>query len=504
MADPQGMRQRFDGHRSNAGGEITNPAEAHDVVELTTVGIDIGSTTSHLMFALVVLQRLTQDLSSRFVPVHREVLWRSPVTLTPYSGDGLIDATELSAFVRDSYVDARMNPGDVDSGAVILTGLALHRRNARAIADLFAGEGGRFVTASAGHHLEAVLAAHGSGAVRLSHSTPKRLLNIDIGGGTTKFTLLEQGRILGTAALALGGRLVTWDAAERIVNVEPEAQKIAGDIGLTLHRGQRISAADRQRMAAAFAAVLASGARLDMAGNDVQELLLTPPLPSGPPPDLLVFSGGVAEYFYGRAAEERFDDLGGALAAELRSTESAGLRGKRILQPAEVIRATVIGASQFTVEVSGNTVFVSAPDVLPLRNVPVARFECGASDVLLAAEVETRVRRAVGRVEPLPDQPTALWLGWAGAPEYSRLRALAAGIAAGMPTVRNQPLVVLTDGDIGRTLGRILTRDLQISRPVISLDGLQLKELDFVDIGEPVQPTNVVPVVVKSLLFGEV
>ncbi|MGH3326417.1 MAG: ethanolamine ammonia-lyase reactivating factor EutA [Streptomycetales bacterium] len=487
----------------SASRQIADPARAHDVVELTTVGIDVGSSTSHLMFALVVLQRLTQELSSRFVPVHREILWRSPVTLTPYSDEGLIDAAKLSAFVKGCYADAGLSREDVDSGAVILTGVALQRRNARAIADLFADEGGRFVTASAGHQLEAVLAAHGSGAVRLSRDSKERLLNIDIGGGTTKFTLIRDGQILGTAAIAIGGRLVTWDAADQIVRVEREAQRVAERIDLTLRAGRRISGDDRQRLAAAFAEVLVSGARLEMASPGVQELLLTPPFPPAPPPDLLVFSGGVAEYFYGRAPRERVDDLGGSLAAELRGAHSEGRLGNRILQSAEAIRATVIGASQFTVEVSGNTVFVSGPDVLPLRNVPVARLECDASDVLLAPEIEARVQRAVRAVTALPDQPTALWLAWAGEPEYSRLRALATGIAAGMPAAQNQALVVLTDGDIGRTLGRILAEDLLVSRPVVSLDGLRLKELDFVDIGALVRPTNVVPVIVKSLLFGE-
>src|SRR5712691_13522044 len=76
------------GVRDDDGFDVT---WALDNVELTTVGVDVGSSTSHLLFAKLHLQRLTQSLSSRFVVVHREVLHRSPILLTPYRPDGLID-----------------------------------------------------------------------------------------------------------------------------------------------------------------------------------------------------------------------------------------------------------------------------------------------------------------------------------------------------------------------------------------------------------------------------
>ena len=64
-------------------------AWALDNVELTTVGVDVGSSTSHLLFARLHLQRLTESLSSRFVVVKREVLHRSPILLTPYRADAV-------------------------------------------------------------------------------------------------------------------------------------------------------------------------------------------------------------------------------------------------------------------------------------------------------------------------------------------------------------------------------------------------------------------------------
>jgi len=148
-------------------GELVEYIWKVENVELVTVGIDIGSSTSHLMFASVRLQRKTQALSSQFVVVERRILWKSPILITPFLADGTIDAGRLGKFVARCHEDADLAPGDIDTGAVILTGEAIKRTNARAIADRVAADSGRFVCASAGHHLESALAAHGSGAVAL-------------------------------------------------------------------------------------------------------------------------------------------------------------------------------------------------------------------------------------------------------------------------------------------------------------------------------------------------
>src|SRR5438270_6497000 len=225
---------------------------ALDNVELTTVGVDVGSSTSHLLFAKLHLQRLTQSLSSRFVVVHREVLHRSPILLTPYRPDGLIDVLALERFVHAAYAEAGLTPDQIDTGAVILTGAALERSNSRAVAELFAGSGGKFVCASAGHNLEGILAAHGSGAVALSHQRGDILLHVDVGGGTTKLGLLRNGEVLRTAAIHVGGRLVAFDADNRITRIEPSATLVADQLNIPLALGGKLSAEDRRRMAEAL------------------------------------------------------------------------------------------------------------------------------------------------------------------------------------------------------------------------------------------------------------
>src|ERR1700752_5096200 len=177
-------------HVSSDDAAVNEVAWGADTVELPTVGIAIGASKSHLMLARVPLQRLSSALSTRFGVVERKILWQSPILLTPYRGDYTIDVDDLGGFIAGCYAYAGIEREAVDSGAVILTGEALKRRNARAIAELFSEEAGKFVCASAGHHMECQMAAHGSGAVALSRGHNATVLNVDIGGGTSPVGLL--------------------------------------------------------------------------------------------------------------------------------------------------------------------------------------------------------------------------------------------------------------------------------------------------------------------------
>src|SRR6476661_2752746 len=193
------------------GSPENNPLWVQDHVSLTSVGMDIGSSGTQIIFSRINLRRLGEDLSSRYFVVSRETLFQSPVALTPYSSEERIDEAKLGAIIDDAYDVAKIHPDDIDTGVVILTGEALRRENSQAIAGVLAEQGGEFVTATAGHHMEAMLAAYGSGAARVSSDEGKRVLNIDIGGGTTKLAMVENGRVVSTAAIHIGGRLQVVD-----------------------------------------------------------------------------------------------------------------------------------------------------------------------------------------------------------------------------------------------------------------------------------------------------
>jgi ethanolamine utilization protein EutA len=478
---------------------------ALDNVELTTVGVDVGSSTSHLLFARLHLQRLTESLSSRFVVVEREVLHRSPILLTPYRPDsGLIDVEALARFVDDAYAAAHLTPKEVDTGAVILTGAALERANARRVAELFADQGGKFVCASAGHNLEGILAAHGSGAVGLSRERHETLLHVDVGGGTTKLGVLHDGEILSTAAIHVGGRLVAFDAEQRITRIEPSARLVAEATGVQLELGAELSSEARRKLADKLVDILVDYVSDRRASPLVRAFVLTDDLDfNGYRPQGITFSGGVAEYIYGREPT-RYGDLGPDLAEALLTALEQRRLPAQAVPLGEGIRATVLGASQFSVQLSGNTVHISDPAVLPLRNLPVvyARLDAARPD---ADAVARAIRNGFVRLDLREgEHPAAVALPWRGEPHYANIRALADGIAQAMPRslAAGFPLVVALESDIGASLGGVLSEDLDVTAPMISIDGLQLVELDYVDVGEMLLPANVVPVVVKSLAFA--
>ncbi|HET7729827.1 MAG TPA: ethanolamine ammonia-lyase reactivating factor EutA [Usitatibacter sp.] len=471
-------------------------------VELTTVGIDVGSSTSHLMFSGVRLQRKTQALSSQFVVVERKVLWKSPILLTPFLPDGTIDAARLGAFVRGAYREAGLAPDAVDTGAVILTGEAIKRRNARAIAELFAADSGRFVCASAGHHLECALAAHGSGAVALSRTSGTPVLNVDIGGGTTKMALAAGGKVVSTCAFAVGGRLVAFDAEGRATRIDGPAAQAARAAGVALAPGARADGPEVGRVVDALAEVAIAFIAGEPPSALARELLLTEPLSWAPAPGAITFSGGVSEYLHGRETRG-FGDIAQRLAARIAAACDGGRIAIPRAEPMEGIRATVIGASQFTVQVSGKTIHVGAGARLPLRNVPVLAPVEGLGERISAPAVAAAIEESLQRAALDEGGAIALAIRWQGDPLYARIRALAEGIAVALVPRGPDPapLVLMVDGDIGRTLGCILEHELSLGRAVVSIDGVQLREFDFVDIGEVIRPADVVPVVIKSLLF---
>jgi ethanolamine utilization protein EutA (predicted chaperonin) len=488
-----------------AGEERNEVAWSADNVELTTVGIDIGSSTSHLIFARVHLQRLSSALSSRFVVVDRQVIAQSSILLTPYLPDFTIDTAALARFIAKSYAEAGLDRADIDSGAVILTGEALKRRNARAIADLFSAEAGKFVCASAGHQMECQMAAHGSGAVALSKSQGKTLLNIDIGGGTTKFALTRQGEILATIAVAVGGRLLVETPGQGLGRIEEPAITIANDLGIALMPEGQLAPHDRQRLVARMVDIIVAIIARQPPNDLTRRLLVTDAWPDAVTDmgvDAITFSGGVSEYIY-RREREKFGDLGADLAHDLRHAIADRRIAIPIWDPGQGIRATVIGAAQFSVQVSGNTILVADPDSLPLNNLPVLACDFDLKEPGVQA-VTAEVRAALRRAD-LEDGagPVALAFSWHGEPSHARLHGLAQGICAALPRTlhAHQPLVLLIDGDIGMSLGRIIRHEIAPGAKVIAIDGVQLKAFDYVDIGRVIAVTNVVPLIIKSLLF---
>jgi len=483
-----------------------NALWVQDHVSLRSVGIDIGSSGTQVIFSRINLRRMGEELSSRYFVVSRETLFQSPISLTPYKSEELIDDAELASIIDQAFAGAGLHPDDIDAGVVILTGEALRRENAEAIAGLLAEQRGEFVCASAGHHMEAMLAAYGSGAARVSHDSGKRILNVDIGGGTTKLAIVDRGKVIATAALHVGGRLVVVDEAKRIARLDPAGKRLAAMAGLHWHRGDTVDAAAMERVAAWMAdAVLASVAARPLP-ESAGDLFLTDPLPDSGGIDGVMFSGGVAEYVYQREARD-FSDLGRLLGLALRRKLDAGALPWPLLPPGECIRATALGASEYSVQLSGNTIYISDPGaLLPRRNLQVLQpsYVCGERiDADALAQAIREHFRAFDLVEG--EREAALALRWEGTPSYERVAAFALGIRRGLAgtVAGGMPVYIMVDGDIAQTLGAILRDEMGVASEILVIDGVILRDFDYVDLGRIRMPSQTVPVTVKSLVFSQ-
>lgn len=414
--------------------------------------------------------------------------------LTPYASERRINTDALAKFIERSYAEAGWKPDDVDTGAVITTGEAARKENAAAIVALFSGQAGKFVCATAGHHLESLLAAHGSGAVALSRNGATPLvLNVDIGGGTTKLAVCRDGRVEETAAIDIGARLISWNEAGKISAVSGAGEQVAKDAGVNIAVGD----ARDERVLDKVAERIADVALRVPLGKDFDgaSLWLTEPLIARGPFHTLVFSGGVGEYINGWEKNE-FGDLGLRLGHAIQRR----LADFEVLRPVESIRATCIGASQYSVQVSGDTLFLSDPRLLPLRDLAaVAVRPEAASGTAIADEI----RRGVARLDR-EDGRFALAVRWRHGPAYPALRELCVGIADGTRGLlgATRPLVVVLDADLAGIVGQMLRDELSVRVPVICVDQIALSDLDFIDIGAIVPEKAVVPVVVKSLVFS--
>jgi ethanolamine utilization protein EutA len=469
---------------------------------MISVGIDIGTTTTQLVFSELTLAAVARaGQIPRIDITGRSVLHTSEIVLTPLLDPETIDAGALGRILRDEYRRAGIAPAQVETGAVIITGETARKQNAGQVLKAIAGLAGDFVVTVAGPNVEGLIAGRGSGAASWSRRHFTTVANVDIGGGSANSAVFRLGAPQDSAAMAFGGRILELDG-DRVRSVTGPGRLILASAGLSLAPGDRPGLADLLRATQAMAELtvqLVEGTSSPLAG----QLYLTPPAPIGAGNASLMLSGGIGFYFYqpvrldSVAEVGRHGDLGPLLAQSLR--ESQGLARHPILRPAETQRATVLGASTQTLNLSGSTIWVD-PGILPLKNLPVLR-PAGEGWIepldLAAAIAEARRRWDLDS----GSGGFAIALGLEAHLDFLRLQAVARALtdfAGSMPPAT--PLVVLLQRDYALALGQTL-KGLDPGRPLVILDQVGLEEGDYIDIGTPFMDGRVVPLVVKTLLF---
>ena len=483
---------------------------------LLSVGVDVGTTTTQIVFSRINLQDVARaGQIPRINITDRKVIYQSPIVFTPLIDFETIDADKLNEIVRGEYSTAGIDPKQVETGAVIITGETAKKKNADEILRALSGLAGEFVVSVAGPNVESLIAGKGAGAAQYSQTNFATVTNVDVGGGSANSATFRSGNLIGAAAMNYGGRILEIEHSTGLIrHIAEPAKHILNDIGLRLETGDLPSLEELRRFTDRMADLtveLIEGTNSPLA----QKIYLTPPVGVSGKGSVLMFSGGIGHYYYNPiqinsvADATVHDDVGPLLAESLLA--HAVLNTYEIIPPAETLRATVLGASTQTVTLSGSTIWAEK-EILPLKNVPVIRPILGTPLVSIrpdehgaarpTASISTAIAEAVTRWDVnLTTDPFAIALELNRSLDYTSLSQLANGLNEFSNTMpSDRPLIVIIERDYAQALGQTV-KGLAPSRPLLVIDQVGLSEGDYIDIGAPLMDGRVVPLSVKTLIF---
>ena len=478
-----------------------------DKTAILSVGIDVGTSTTQVVFSKLQMDNAGGYFSvPRVAIVDKEVVYKSEVYMTPLKTDVLIDTDALRDIVAAEFRKAGYRPEDTDSGAVIITGESARKENSDAVLKSLSDFAGDFVVSAAGPDMESMIAGKGSGAWQYSMDHHCRVANLDIGGGTTNVVLFEDGETLARGCLDIGGRLICMNPQGIITKVSPAAAVMAQAAGVSVSVGDRcdelkLTAVTRQ-MAAALNAYLGVGTK------DIDAILRqikTPGSSDFPVPEkvqAVFFSGGVADLIYHESADTwAYGDIGVLLGRAIR--ESRLFTDFQKMEPGETIRATVVGAGTYTTTISGSTITYS-DDIFPLKNIPVIKLDEELQEACFAGETEPVIRRIQWVLGQNDEEHFILAMPGKRNPGYMEMKRAAASIRQIMDRVQppGEPILLVIESDIAKAMGQMIRQQPDLKRQVVAIDSIHVEDGEYVDMGKPMMNGMVIPVVVKTLIFG--
>lgn len=478
-----------------------------DKTAILSVGIDVGTSTTQVVFSKLQMDNAGGYFSvPRVAIVDKEVVYKSEVYMTPLKTDVLIDTEALRDIVAAEFRKAGYRPEDTDSGAVIITGESARKENSDAVLKSLSDFAGDFVVSAAGPDMESLIAGKGSGAWQYSMDHHCRVANLDIGGGTTNVVLFEDGETLARGCLDIGGRLICMNPQGIITKVSPAAAVMAQAAGVSVSVGDRcdelkLTAVTRQ-MAAALNAYLGVGTK------DIDAILRqikTQGSSDFPVPEkvqAVFFSGGVADLIYHESADTwAYGDIGVLLGRAIR--ESRLFTDFQKMEPGETIRATVVGAGTYTTTISGSTITYS-DDIFPLKNIPVIKLDEELQEACFAGETEPVIRRIQWVLGQNDEEHFILAMPGKRNPGYMEMKRAAASIRQIMDRVQppGEPILLVIESDIAKAMGQMIRQQPDLKRQVVAIDSIHVEDGEYVDMGRPMMNGMVIPVVVKTLIFG--
>lgn len=478
-----------------------------DKTAILSVGIDVGTSTTQVVFSKLQMDNAGGYFSvPRVAIVDKEVVYKSEIYMTPLKTDVLIDTEALRDIVAAEFRKAGYRPEDTDSGAVIITGESARKENSDAVLKSLSDFAGDFVVSAAGPDMESLIAGKGSGAWQYSMNHHCRVANLDIGGGTTNVVLFEDGETAARGCLDIGGRLIRMNPQGIITKVSPAAAVMAQAAGVSVSVGDRcdelkLTAVTRQ-MAAALNAYLGVGTK------DIDAILRqikTPGSSDFPVPEkvqAVFFSGGVADLIYHESADTwAYGDIGVLLGRAIR--ESRLFTDFQKMEPGETIRATVVGAGTYTTTISGSTITYS-DDIFPLKNILVIKLDEELQEACFAGETEPVIRRIQWVLGQNDEEHFILAMPGKRNPGYMEMKRAAASIRQIMDRVQppGEPILLVIESDIAKAMGQMIRQQPDLKRQVVAIDSIHVEDGEYVDMGKPMMNGMVIPVVVKTLIFG--
>lgn len=467
-----------------------------------SVGIDIGTTTTQVIFSeLELVNRAPASQVPHYEFARRDISYVSPVISTPMDEIGVINQGRLNDFIHEQYRLAGLKESEIESGAVIITGETSKAKNARPAVMELAQVLGDFVVATAGPHLESIIAGQGSGAASYSKEKVSTVLNIDIGGGTSNYAVFENGRVIDSACLNVGGHLVEVDEAGKVTVVREPARLMCAHLFGAQTDPMTLTAAQLESLMQLMTDLVMEVAKGETS-ELTKKLLMTDNLKSGHHYQKIFLSGGVGECYYTPESFETafaFKDTGPLLANALHTRPE--LSALTTIKPNQTVRATVIGAGAYTLSLSGSTIWLNA-EHLPIKNIPVLQSGLIWSEVESSKTLFDAWMLAITRMDLDPKTSLyALALPVDVPVTYQNVLTISQALQEfNQQNPNPNPFFIMSKQDLGKVLGMELQPHLK-ERSLAVVDEVETRDGDYVDIGKPFFGGDVVPLTVKSLAF---
>lgn len=474
---------------------------------IISAGIDIGTSTTQLIFS-----RLTIQNTAGFGKVpqteitSKEIFYRSKIYFTPLLNRELMDGAKIKEILKTEYEKASLTPKDIQTGAIIITGESSRKKNAEQILHALSEYAGRFVVATAGPDLESILAGKGAGAADLSKQTGEIVINLDIGGGTTNLCAFRDGEILDTACLDIGGRLIRFAPSyskegRTITYIAPKLKYLCEKLKLNLSEGNKFEEAELLILVRTLADYLAQSAELKPAGEMLDFMKTNKLFDKEIKPGIITFSGGVATCMQNTCPDYAYDDIGVLLAREIMN--QSDFKSAHVMPATETMRATVIGAGNYSMDISGSTIEYTKTD-FPIRNLPIAQIRLTKEADIVSLDASLKKALSIFAEENGITGEFAIAFRGIKCPSFSNIQDIAKAVSLfyqeNIP--KDNKCILIMEADIGKALGQALKRVNPDNRTIICIDNIKCNTGDYIDLGEPVAGGSVIPVVVKTLVFN--